>query len=227
MQAFDDKLKELQTTLNQQAQQVRQVFSQAVDAYFNNDVSEAQIVIDADVPIDRVDVEIERACIPLLGMGETDETRIRSVLTIVKVNNELERIADCAVSMAEIILVSDGVEMRVPPTFRMMANSVIGMVRDAVGALRDGDVARATQVLSFDDTIAAFKREILLDAQRQVAQGSFTVEFAFRLHGVVKAIERIADHCTNICEQVIYLYSGQIVRHLPHGWTQPSDPDAA
>ena len=81
------------------------------------------------------------------------------------------------------------------------------------------------QVLGFDDTVDRFKREIVLKAQEKVASGEFSAGFAFRLHSVTKALERIADHCTNICEQVIYLETGQIVRHLPAGWTSPTLPD--
>lgn len=66
---------------------------------------------------------------PLLGMGQTDEHSIRSVLTIVKCNNEYERIADCGVNIAERVLEERTRQMRVPDTFRVMSNSVIGMLR--------------------------------------------------------------------------------------------------
>ena len=61
-------------------------------------------------------------------------------------------------------------------------------------------------------------------AQEQVAAGTLPVEYAFRLLTITKSIERIADHCTNICEQVIYLHAGLIVRHRPEGWSKPLPP---
>jgi phosphate transport system protein len=112
----------------------------------------------------------------------------------------------------------------VPATFRVMANSVIGMLRDANRALAESNVELAQQVLGFDDTVDRFKTEIGLDAEQKVATGEFSVSFAFRIRTVTAQLERIADHCTNICEQVIYLGSGKIVRHLPEGWTQPETP---
>ena len=227
MTDFDNALARLKDDLLTQAQRVREVFSRSIESFFTTNLKEADAVIDADRVIDKVDVEIERASIPLLAMGVTDEYHIRSVLTIVKVNNELERIADCAVSIAEITKVSENVEMKIPQTFRVMANSVIGIVRDTNGSLRDTDIERAKRVLAFEHTVEEFKREILIDAQKKVASGEFSVEFAFRLHGVVKAIERVADHCTNICEQVIYLESGRVVRHLPGGWSEPTSPEEA
>jgi phosphate transport system protein len=157
-------------------------------------------------------------------MGETDSYSIRSVLTIVKVNNELERIADCAVNIAECIPdKSESIEL-MPQTFRVMANSVIGMVRDANKSLSDRNPELARQVLLFDDTVDKFKDGILRDAQAKLADGVFDVEFAFGLISVTKALERMADHATNICEQVIYLETGHTVRHDPSGWSEPFEP---
>ena len=221
---FVAKLADLRNALVAQGARVAEVALRAVESYFERDLNKARTVVAGDELIDRVDVEIERASIPLLSMGETDEHAIRSVLTFVKVNNELERIADLAVNIAEVTLDSGQTTEMVPATFRVMANSVIGMLRDANKALAVADVMLAERVLGFDDTVDRFKNEISLDAQQKVATGEFGVKFAFRLMTVVKSLERIADHCTNVCEQVIYLESGQIVRHLPEGWTKPAKP---
>lgn len=222
---FEKKLAQLKDDLVTQGDRVLDLTMRAVESYFERDMAKAQQVVAGDNVIDRVDVEIERASIPLLSMGETDEYAIRSVLTIVKVNNELERVADLAVNIAEVALDSGQTTESVPSTFRVMANSVLGMLRDSNRSLAKGDTNLAERVLAFDDTVDRFKSEIMLDAQQKVALGEFSVEFAFRLLLVVKALERIADHCTNICEQIIYLETGLIVRHLPQGWTKPAPPD--
>jgi phosphate transport system protein len=224
---FQLKLSQLKTELIAQGNRVLDVALRAVESYFERDPGKAQEVVDSDTSIDQADVEIERASIPLLAMGETNEHAIRSVLTIVKVNNELERIADLAVNIAEVALDSGQTTERVPNTFRVMANSVVGMLRDANQALAATDLVLAERVLTFDDAVDRFKTEISLDAQQKVASAEFGVKFAFRLMTVVKALERIADHSTNICEQVIYLESGKIVRHLPAGWTKPQAPGRA
>lgn len=219
--AFSTKLAELQDVLVRQGEQVFDLMLRAVESYFDLDKAKAAQVVAADDLIDRVDVEIERASIPLLAMGETDEHSIRSVLTIVKVNNELERIADLGVTIAEVVEKYPDLKERIPNTFRVMANSVIGMLRDSNRALAEGNEKLAQQVLLFDDTVSRFKEEIVLHAQERIADGTFSVQFGFRLMAVTKAVERVADHCTNICEQVIYLQSGKIVRHRPEGWSDP------
>lgn len=226
MSDFERKLAQLKADLITQGDRVSNLVLRAVECCFDSDATAASEVINDDEAIDRVDVEIERASIELLGIGDIAEHGIRSVLTVVKVNNELERIADCAVVVAETVAdVEDAAASEVPETFRVMANSVVGMVRDANKALSDADTELAVRVLSFDDTVDRFRTEITLDAQRRTSEGEMSATAAFRLLGITRAMERIADHCTNICEQVIYLQTGKIVRHLPEGWTNPETPE--
>ena len=224
MSEFDRKLSQLKADLNTQGSRVSDQLLRAVEASFDGNETEAKSVIESDEVIDRVDVEIERACINLLRMGATEEHSIRSVLTIVKVNNEFERIADCAVIVAESAIDSENLISSAPPTFRVMANSVVGMSRDTTQALAEADTELAIRVLSFDDTVNRFRKEIVLDVQNRTSNGDLDPLVAFKLLAVTRSLERIADHCTNICEQVIYLDTGKIVRHLPEGWTTPETP---
>ncbi|MEE2912634.1 MAG: phosphate signaling complex protein PhoU [Planctomycetota bacterium] len=224
MSEFDRKLLQLKADLNTQGSRVSDQLLRAVEASFEGNEAEAKSVVVSDEVIDRVDVEIERACINLLRLGSTEEHSIRSVLTIVKVNNELERIADCGVIVADSAIGKDKIISSAPPTFRVMANSVVGMARDTTQALAETDTELAIRVLSFDDTVNRFRREIVLDVQNRTSQGKLDPLVAFKLLAVTRSLERIADHCTNICEQVIYLDTGKIVRHLPEGWTTPETP---
>jgi len=224
MSEFERKLSQLNADLNTQGARVSDQLLRAVESSFEGNTETARIVVESDQIIDRVDVEIERACIELLRLGVTEEHSIRSVLTIVKVNNELERIADCAVIIAESAINHEKIITMAPPTFRVMANSVVGMARDTNHALVEHDTDMATRVLSFDDTVNRFRTEIVLDVQQRTSKGELDPLVAFELLAVTRSLERIADHCTNICEQVIYLETGKIVRHLPEGWTAPEKP---
>ncbi len=225
MSEFERKLSQLKADLNTQGARVSDQLLQAVESSFDGDSEVAKKVVDGDTVIDRVDVEIERACIELLRLGANDEYGIRSVLTIVKVNNELERIADCAVIVAQSAINSVNLVSIAPPTFRVMANSVVGMARDTNVALAEPSTEMAIRVLTFDDTVSRFRKEIVLDVQRRTSNGELNPIVAFELLAVTRSLERIADHCTNVCEQVIYLETGKIVRHLPDGWTSPETPE--
>ena len=219
---FHSRLEQLKGELYVQAEKVLQQALLAVECYFSHDQAKQKTIEENEGQIDRADVEIERHSIPLLGMGQTDPYAIRSVLTIVKVNNELERIADCAANVAN----ASTPGAPTPDRFKVMANSVIGMLQDSNRSLANGDAQLAMKVLTFDDTVNEFKTEILLDAQRGVADGDISVEEGFGLMKVTKSLERIADHCTNICEQVIYLETGKIMRHNADGWGAAVEPEA-
>ena len=225
MPSFSSKLNELQTVLHAQGDRVLTLVTLAIESYFDHDEAKARTVVALDDEIDSVDVAIERASIPLLAMGQTNEHAIRQVLTFVKVNNELERIADCGVNIAEQVVGHQHLSDPMPPTFRVMANSVLGMLRDSNRALATSNAELARQVLLFDDTVDRFRNELILQAQEQVALGTSSVRFAFRVTGATRNMERIADHSTNICEQTIYLLSGKIVRHRPEGWSDPAPPE--
>ena len=191
---FQPRLQRLKTELSEQAQRVLVQTQSAVDCFFNHAQDKVESVLAGESLIDRIDVEIERQSIPLLTMGETDEHAIRTVLTIVKVNNELERIADCAVNIAEASTSESSIAT---DRFKVMANSVLGMLRDTNIALAENNPSLARRVLKFDDTVDQFKQEIFLNAQRDLASQTTGVEETFALIAVTKSIERIADHCTN------------------------------
>src|SRR5205814_10534781 len=113
-----------------------------------------------------------------------------------------------------------------PDTFRVMANSVIGILRDVNTAVMRNDAPLANIVLQSQHAVTAFKSAILRDAEEKIAKGQMTVDLAFRLHEIASQCEVIADHCTNVAEQVIYLTTGAIVRHMQSSWVEVSRPKA-
>ena len=226
---FEQRIERLKAELVNQGRLVERMVESAIDSVFERDRDKALWVIDEDATVDRVDVEIEQRAVRLMGhianeSVNLDESKIRMLLTIVKINNELERIADISVNIAE--LVPTLLELPAPPTtFRVMANSIIGIVRDANTAFEQMDIPTARAVLASDDLVDEFELRILRDAQEQVARGETPVEVAFGLMRVATDLERMGDHCTNIAEQVIYVATGAIVRHQEGHWTAPEMPE--
>lgn len=223
MEEFQTSLTSVLDDLLMQGRRVTVLCLAAVESYFENDDEKAAQVIRDDATVDHIDVQIERACITLMSHRPESTHDQRSILTIVKINNELERIADGAVSIAEAVGQREDTETA--DRLRVMANSVVGMLRDTVKSLQARDVELAQRVLAFDDTVDAFKDELVSRAHQAMVDGTVSVSAAMQLLTVVRSAERMADHCTNICEQVIYLESGKIVRHLPTGWTSPVLPE--
>ncbi len=224
--AFEQRLAILKSKLVVQGRAVQKQIERAVDSVFEKDAAKAARVVADDAAIDREDVQIERDAVDLLtdAMDQSvklDHYTVRMILTIVKVNNEFERISDCAVNIAERIGAFSDLKTAMPSKFRMMANSVIGIMQTTNVALEGMDTVAAQLVLASDDATEAFKNALLSDTEEQLAMGRHSVEFAFALRTVAVNLGRMTDHCTNVAEQVIYVESGKIVRHLGDRWTKP------
>ncbi|MEX2219291.1 MAG: PhoU domain-containing protein [Phycisphaerales bacterium] len=238
-EGFARRLEDLHRTLVEQGARVQSLLEEAFEAVFSRDGALADRVAGRDDEIDRVDVALEQASVQLLGDATREgaalgSRELRAVLTIVKINNEMERIADSAVAIAERAeplraLGGNGngrgkgvagVGGSVPETFRVMANSVVGILRDVNRAYDRSDSALAKVVLQSEDAVEAFKAAILRDAERQIATGAMTVDLAFLLHELANECVRVADHATNIAEQVIYSVTGAIVRHTEGKWVE-------
>lgn len=233
-----DRLHALKADLVEQGRHVQRIVEAAVQSIFEKDSSLAEKVVNEDEVIDRVDIRIERAAVSLLtdsmelcsaggadGAPPLSPYQIRMILTIVKVNNELERIADLAVAMVTRMSAWVKLPGDPPRRFRVMANSVIGMIEHSIMALDAMDTNAARLVLASDDATEAFRQAILRENEEELAGGNRSAEYAFALNRVAAAIARMADHCTNIAEQVIYVETGKIVRHTEEQWTEPSEPD--
>ncbi|MBL8746838.1 MAG: hypothetical protein JNK58_10840 [Phycisphaerae bacterium] len=225
---FDDRMARLKSELDQQARSVQAAIELALDGAFDKDASKARHALELESRIDREDIRIERAAVAVLHEATTqgvrlDEPDVRMVLTIVKVNNELERIADSAATIAERLPDMTAIGSALPPKFRVMSNSVIGIMQTTCTALAHMDLTAAQVVLASDDATEAFKQAILGDTMRQLAAGQHTVEYAMALASIASNLGRMADHCTNIAEQVIYVVTGKVVRHEGDKWTKPEE----
>jgi phosphate transport system protein len=226
---FEQRIERLRGELMNQGRRVERMVESSIDSVFERDKDKALWVIGEDATIDLADIELERRAVRLLcdianERVELEESKIRMMLTIVKINNELERIADISCNIAE--MVPTLLELPKPPTtFRVMANSIIGIVRDANTAFESMDIPTARSVLASDDLVDEFELKILREAQEKVASGETPVDVAFGLMRVATDLERMGDHCTNIAEQVIYVATGAIVRHQEGHWSAPEMPE--
>lgn len=224
-QGFEDRIQILRDEIVSQGRRVQQLLEAAFAAFFSRDEQAAVLAIKLDDDVDRVDVAMEQDCVSLL----TDATRqgaglepaqLRAVLTIVKINNELERIADAGVEVAQRVGTSKGISAGFPDTVRVMANSAVGILRDSTTSFARLDPRLAKIVLQSQHAVTSFKDAVLRDSEERIARGAMSVDVAFQLHEVASQCELIADHCTNIAEQIIYQTTGAVVRHTEAQWIE-------
>jgi phosphate transport system protein len=209
-------LENLQRRVLSLAGAVEQTVEKAIVALFDRDVQLAVNLIESDTPIDLEENQIEEDCLKILALHQPVAVDLRRVATILKINSDLERMADLAVNIAErAAALARGPEVLVPPTFRQMTDLTNTMVRDSLDAFVNIDVDLAKRVCRMDDEVDRYNREIIEQATKFMKQSPNNVEAGLHLFSAARQLERIADHATNIAEDVVYMVEGKIIRHHP------------
>lgn len=226
---FRDRLEQLRTRLVKQGQLVSEISEQVFGTIYSRDTALARKLIERDDEVDRVDIEVERDAVDLMTRTAqdpcpVDPAQIRSLLTAVKANNELERIADAANAIAWRVVALGERESTFPKTTLVMTNSIVAVLRETVRAFGEIDARRAKAVLASEGNTLSFHELISRDAEVRVADGRMGVNSAFELHSIINQAVIMGDHCSNIAEQVIYEATGTIVRHTDAGWVEQNLP---
>jgi phosphate transport system protein len=162
--------------------------------------------------LDRFQVEIDREAIRLITIYTPVAKDLRFLLMIVRINTELERIGDQAVDNCEYVEQLTGTRPQLDDLSHM-SDIVLSMVQDALQAFRDEDTQKAQTVMRMDDRVDALNAQVFRDLLEHPAADADSRARTMRLILVARSLERIADHATNICEEVFYLVEGADIRH--------------
>ena len=171
-------------------------------------------IMEHECTVNEREVRIEEDCLKILALHQPVAVDLRRTATIMKINNDLERMADLAVNIAERAQnLARYSEFIVPEAFDHMAQLTVSMVQNALNALVKLDVGAAREVCLCDDQVDDLNREVIDDMRAVMRTQPELIEAALNLFSASRHIERIADHATNIAEDVIYLVDGEITRH--------------
>lgn len=206
-----DKLKKMLSSLSTL---VEESVQKAVASILDRDAALAESVIGHDPEIDHVEVDVEEECLKILALHQPVAADLRFIVASLKLNNDLERIGDLAVNVAELgknLAKADRIE--IPYDLKGMYGIVRGMLRDCLDALMASDATLARDVRMRDDSVDAINRQMYPDVQAAIRAHPEHIESLIRLLRVSHNLERVADHATNIAEDVIYMVDGGIVRH--------------
>jgi phosphate transport system protein len=186
----------------------------AVRAIAQRDSALAARGIEADEEIDQMEVDLEEECLKILALHQPVAIDLRFVIAVLKINSDLERIGDLAVNVAEraAFLVTQPV-VDIPFDFPGMADKVQAMVRDSLDALVNMDGALAHAVTMADDEVDTINRQMFHQIRDGFRDHPDQIGQLMHYMLVSRHLERIADHATNVAEDVIYMIEGQIVRH--------------
>lgn len=177
----------------------------------------AQEVIDGDRQVDDQEVQLEEECLKVLALHQPVAQDLRFVVTVMKVNNDLERVGDLAGNLAErAVFLAGQPAIAQPEALQRMADVVRTMLRDSLSAVVNQDTDLARKVLREDQEVDDTHARLYGIMGGRMRESPDEIERLMNLMSVSRYLERIADLATNIAEDVVFLVDGDVIRHQ-HG----------
>lgn len=186
----------------------------AIKAIRQKDASIAQKIITSDYELDEMEVDIEEECLKILALYQPVAIDLRFLIAMIKINNDLERIGDEAVNIAQRVgIVAKWDQPQTTFDYSLMAEKTEQMLKMSLDALVNMDTDIAFKVSIFDDEVDAIKDQVYDHVKNAIDSRVDKGGYLINLLLISRHLERIADHATNIAEEVIYMIEGEIIRH--------------
>ncbi|MFH1718005.1 MAG: phosphate signaling complex protein PhoU [Planctomycetota bacterium] len=206
-----NRLKQMLMSL---CQVVEDSLRRAAQSIKERDAELAREVIDNDVEIDQMEVDLEEECLKILALYQPVAIDLRFIITALKINGDLERIGDLAVNLAErSIFLANQETADVFLDLDVMTEKTKSMLNGSLEALVNMDSKLAYEVCAADDEVDAMNHQMYLEVQDEIRAHPDRLEALIHVLSASRHLERVADHATNIAEDVIYMIEGRIVRH--------------
>ncbi len=213
---YERELQEIKNRLIYLGALTERAIERSVRALLERDSDLARQVICEDDQIDRIDVEIEEKCIRLLALRQPAARDLRFITTAIKINGHLERIGDMAGNIAEkAIILNEVPQIKPYIDLPRMAEISRGMIRGSLDALVHGNIEQARKVREEDDTIDQLNEQIFRELLTFMLEDPRKIHASLYIMQISKSLERISDHAAGIADMVIYMVTGQSVRHQP------------
>ncbi len=213
-QEFEQELRHLREQLLLMGSHVEGAIGSSLRALVERDSALAQRTIETDRIVDRLEIEIDSLCLQILARRQPVASDLRFVTMVLKAVTDLERMGDLAVNISERVL-----ELNSEPPLKpyvdlpRMADEAQMMLREALDAFVDKDADRARRVIDRDQMIDDLYAQIFRELLTYMMEDAKNVYRATRLQSIAKYLERIADHATNIAEDVIFIVEAKLVKH--------------
>ncbi|MCB9919820.1 MAG: phosphate signaling complex protein PhoU [Planctomycetes bacterium] len=196
---------------------VEQAIHRATTAFVERRPELADEVVEGDNEIDDREVRVEEECLKALALHQPVAADLRFIITVLKVNNDLERMGDLAVNIAQRSrYLANSKPTSFASQFRTMVDNVRSMVRDSLDALVNVDLALARRIYQRDDEVDAAHSKMYGLLQEKMEADVSCIDDCISLLSVSRHLERIADLATNIAEDVEFMIEGEIIRHRAH-----------
>jgi len=211
---FQQGLDDLRTRLLRMGGLAEQAVDRACQAYIDRDLARCHLVLEGESQINQTEREIDELAFDLLALQQPIAVDLRFILAVTKINSDLERVGDQAVNIAERVM--DLVELPkadLPIDIPRMAAAVSAMVRRSLESFIEGKAELAQAVLEMDSVVDRMKDEAFINMVKTMNDRPEVTRQALDALLVARNLERVADHATNIAEDVIFWVRGADVRH--------------
>jgi phosphate transport system protein len=187
---------------------------QAVQALLTGDRELAKRVKHGDQQIDNMEIELEEECLKVLALHQPVATDLRFIVSVLKINNDLERVADFAVNIAErAVDLSGAIKIECPYDVATMAELVEKMLKMCLDALVEKDTELARQTITLDDEVDNMHRANFTSVKEAIKADPTYIDGLVYYLSISRYLERMGDLATNIAEDVVYQVDGEIIRH--------------
>ena len=212
---YEEELKKLREEILYMGGLIEDQIQKAVKSLVDRDSELAQIIIERDHEVNRLDVEIDDLCIKLLALHQPAGRDLRFITTGLKITTDLERIGDMAVNICERALeLNEEPQLKPYIDIPRMARISQRMIRESLDAFVREDTELALKVCRDDNEVDELKTQFFSETVTFMIENFQTISRATKISSVSKYLERIADHATNIAEMVIFMVKGKSIRHM-------------
>lgn len=219
---FDQRLGALRKNLIHMASIVETAIANAVKSLIERDSELAHLVVHNDEQVDALELEIDKQCIDLLALQQPLAIDLRFITSAIKITNNLERMGDLSSNIAErVIPLNQEPQLKPLIDIPRMATITQTMVKDSIDAFVNRDTELARLVYERDSTVDALNDQIFRELLTYMMQDPVNITRAVHLMLISRHLERIADHSTNIAEEVVYIVKAKVIKH--RGYT-PEEP---
>lgn len=211
---LEEETSRLKKMLFEMASSVEEMIAKSIKALEENNMILAEDVIKSDEKVNEMEIEIDNQCIRILALLHPEAEDLRTVTMIMKINNDLERIGDHAVNIAEMTLyLADKPPVKPLIDIPKMAKKAIEMLQESLDSFVNKDAELAIQVCRKDDEVDALEPQIVRELVTYMISDPQTIDRALTLILIARGLERVADLATNIAEDAYYMASGKILKH--------------
>jgi phosphate transport system protein len=213
---FDVELAKLKNLLTEMASAVESMIAGAIEALIARDRKRAEAILPMDKRVNQLELEVDESGLRLLALRQPMAIDLRFITGAMKVGTDLERMGDLAAKISRLVVRLDQNPPRKPPeALPALASLVQGMTRDCIVSFLKQDPKLAAEILWRDDEVDRLRNEIIEGEKKILAAGEEDIEAGLAFFVAAHALERIADHATNIAEDAFYMIEGKVVKHGP------------